>query len=569
MTMKKLVTVFFGLIICSILIFTVHAQQFDLSSIVGEHIQNYDSQIKINKDGTIDVKETLLYDFDSLQRHGIYRDIPFVKKNKEGKRLRLDFSNISVVDENGSSYQYKKTESDGVLHLKIGDPNRTISGVHTYVISYKVAGALTYFSDHDELYWNTTGNDWTVPIVHSTSGVELPVAAVQTACYSGPLRSSDQSNCKITSTDSQVEFAYSGLQPLQSGEGITVVVGFPKNVVAVLEPKPYVTFWESIWGKITLVLIIISAILWYIIYPIWIPIKWLQQGRDPKTVGNGETRSWFDPPKDKTGRPLTPEETGALVDESVDMHDISGMIVSLAQRGYMKIEEREKGKFFLIRRNGKEAGLLPFENNFLQKIFSEGDEVSLKSRSDNLYTAVEEAKKNIYMQLVGDGYFQENPQKIRTFYTAIGGLAITTLNLLLAFSAFFFGRNMPRKTSEGVAAANIAKSLRNFLSSQERQLEFQAKNQMFFEKLLPYAIVFKVEKIWAERFKDITMKPPDWYQGYSATRFNSVYFSNSLNSSFSSLSSAATPTTSSSGFSSGLSGGSSGGGGGGGGGGSW
>ena len=80
---------------------------------------------------------------------------------------------------------------------------------------------------------------------------------------------------------------------------------------------------------------------------------------------------------------------------------------------------------------------------------------------------------------------------------------------------------MPRKTALGSETAGVARSLRNFLASQERQLEFQAKNQMFFEKLLAYAVVFKVEKIWAERFKDIAMKSPDWYQGYGGARFNS------------------------------------------------
>ena len=91
-----------------------------------------------------------------------------------------------------------------------------------------------------------------------------------------------------------------------------------------------------------------------------------------------------------------------------------------------------------------------------------------------------------------------------------------------------------------------------------------------FEKLLPYAVAFGVEKIWANRFKDIQLRQPEWYSGYgSSSRFNSVYFTNSLNSSFSSVRSAATPVSSSTGHSSGFSGGSSGGGGGGGGGGSW
>jgi uncharacterized membrane protein len=92
---------------------------------------------------------------------------------------------------------------------------------------------------------------------------------------------------------------------------------------------------------------------------------------------------------------------------------------------------------------------------------------------------------------------------------------------------------------------------------------------MFFEKLLPFAVAFGVEKVWAKRFETISMTQPDWYVGTNSGTFNSIVFTNSLHSSVGVINKAATPTTSSSGFSSGFSGGSVGGGGGGGGGGSW
>lgn len=141
----------------------------------GEYIQSFDSNIKINKEGTIDVVEKIVYDFDDLYKHGIYREIPFIKTNNVGKKLWLDFDVESVKDESGRSYSYKQTEGERLMRLKIGDANRTITGVHTYIISYKVKGALAYFSDHDELYWNVTGNEWTVPIARITSGVIWPV----------------------------------------------------------------------------------------------------------------------------------------------------------------------------------------------------------------------------------------------------------------------------------------------------------------------------------------------------------------------------------------------------------
>jgi hypothetical protein len=41
-----------------------------------EHISNYHSDVTIEHDGTIEVHETIVYDFGVVPHHGIYRDIP-------------------------------------------------------------------------------------------------------------------------------------------------------------------------------------------------------------------------------------------------------------------------------------------------------------------------------------------------------------------------------------------------------------------------------------------------------------------------------------------------------------
>lgn len=87
---------------------------------------------------------------------------------------------------------------------------------------------------------------------------------------------------------------------------------------------------------------------------------------------------------------------------------------------------------------------------------------------------------------------------------------------------------------------------------------------------MPYAIVLKVEKQWAEQFKDIYKQPPSWYEDPSASTFNTLVFINSLHSfSVSTISTLNSQGSSASSGGSGFSGGFSGGGFGGGGGGSW
>lgn len=539
-----------------------------------EQIQSFGTDIIVNLDGTIDIKETILYDFGNDERHGIYRRIPELTTNSEGKKFRMDFENFTVENERGEKYQYKITRSDSYIELKIGDPDATITGLNRYIISYKVSGALTYFSDHDELYWNATGNSWEVPIGFARTVVKFPSAVgdeLKTTCYTGSVGSSEQT-CTSQVRDGLA--VYDTNEPLSYNEGLTIVAGFPKGIVAILTPQEYIPFWETKFGKILafllMVILTLVAISWYIIAPVYIIYKWFREGRDPKG-STSVVSSWFEAPKSiKTNRFLTPGEVGTLGDETVDLKDISATIIDLARRGYLKIEERAKKDFYIIKKTPSqenEHALLPFEQTLINKFFKSGQELHLKTAK--LYEAVEEVKKDLYLNVVQEGLFPHNPQSVRTVYYVISFLALFTGNLFLAFVSFVFGRAMPRKTVDGVNAKNISASLKNFLTSQSRQLKFQADRQLMFEKLLPYAVAFGVEKIWAKRFENIGLKQPNWYSGYGSTRFNSLIFVNSMNSSLNSFSKAATPVSSSTGHSSGFSGGFSGGGGGGGGGGSW
>src|SRR5690606_13912499 len=103
----------------------------------------------------------------------------------------------------------------------------TITGEHEYVIRYRVEGALNGFEGHDELYWNATGNDWSVPIERARVTVTLPVAIQDVLCFAGPPGSTRQCDEAMQRADTAT-FAHAALVP---GEGVTVVAGFPSGVV--------------------------------------------------------------------------------------------------------------------------------------------------------------------------------------------------------------------------------------------------------------------------------------------------------------------------------------------------
>ena len=154
-----------------------------------EQINSFDATYAIKQNGTVGVEEKIPYDFGGTDHHGIYRTLPLTKTNIDGKSYRMSADNFSVSDENGTPYNFTTSDDNGTVTLQIGDANKTITGQHEYSIDYTLSGALTYFSDHDELNWNVTGNGWQVPIGSATASVTFPSqltsSDVKLICYTG------------------------------------------------------------------------------------------------------------------------------------------------------------------------------------------------------------------------------------------------------------------------------------------------------------------------------------------------------------------------------------------------
>ena len=541
--------------------------------VYAEQINTFNAQYTIETNGTITVNEEIEYDFGTLIRHGIFRTIPLRRTNTDGKTYEASITDISVTDENNNAYTYVLSTENGRETIKIGDSDALITGTKKYVIRYVVSGAITYFSDHDELYWNITGNEWPVEMSDVQADIVLPSqihqSDIQVLCFTGK-PASTASDCSAGVLQNTVSVKTN--ITLGPNEGTTVAVKFPKNFVSVLEPKQVINLMDNPIVRVFMILLyivtVVAGIIWYIGLPVWIIVRWYRYGRDPKPA-MGVASAWFEAPKASNGRLLTPGETGTLIDEEAGMQEITATIVDLARRGYMKIVEKKKNDFSFIKTKEykKDLTIQSHEEILLRNLFESKNEVRIKDA--DLIPVVSAMQNTLYTSVVDEKFFDTNPQATRTKYYILAGVALFSMNIWLAIIAFLFGRAMPRKTISGAQAAAVAMSLKNFLVSQTRWITGIAKNQLMFEKLLPYATAFGAEKIWAERFKDISMSDPDWYQGYGNHTFSSVYLVNSLSHTHSNFISSSTPTRSSSGFSSGFSGGSSGGGGGGGGGGSW
>ena len=166
-----------GLLLAALLLFASPLLARDWS------IARFDSRYTIGGDGTVLVEEEIHPSFEGAY-HGIDRFIPVEYPGPDGTDYKLFLKVDSVTDESGQKIRYQQSRrdvrtSDGSVHeflaLRIyaggTDTERTIR------ITYRAANAVRFFKDHDEFYWNATGNDWSVPIEESSAFVSLPSAA--------------------------------------------------------------------------------------------------------------------------------------------------------------------------------------------------------------------------------------------------------------------------------------------------------------------------------------------------------------------------------------------------------
>lgn len=559
-------------------------------------IRFFSSDIVVEETGHVLITETIEANFQT-QKHGIFRDIPYQYANDDGSTLYTEIDVVSV-GRDGASEMYDEYTDSGYIVLKIGDPDRTMRGTHTYEITYRATGVLRAFGGYDELYWNATGF-WDVPIATAVATVTLPPGEgdiIQINCYAGAHGAQEEcgtSRDKIY--DNKMLFNYIG--GLQPGEGMTIAVGYTPGLVPILTaeapPSPF-TRITLIW----FLAVLIPAILG-VFYLMW------SRGRDWVFLKPGSVERRRLPlfayeaitPEYSPPEGLRPAEIGLLQDESSDTLDISATIVHLASMEYLTIEKKETFKLFkiilhdyvLTKKKEADGHLRKYEAKLLNALFKDGDSVKLKDLRNTFYMDLKEIKEELYKEGVRKNMFEKDPKKVRTKYAFVGvigifagffifgfgigtvtsfavgvGLALVLSGFVVAVSSKF----MSRRTARGRELYRQARGYKLFIETAEKhRARFYEEQGLFFE-VLPYAIVFGAAQKLSDAFEKMGIEPPSpsWYVGPGV--FNASAFASDMRSFSSTVSNTMASSPSSSGSGSG-GGGFSGGGFGGGGGGSW
>ncbi len=201
-----------------------------------ERITSYDVVLAVAPDGDLEVRERIAYDLgpNAVDRHGIYRTIPTRVPFDQDRDRVYRLSDVEVTSPTGAPDDVEENEDHGYAQLRIGHPDRTISGRHVYDIAYRIEGALNAFPDHVELYWNAIGGEWDVPITNPTVRVVAPAQIQRQACFAGPAGSTLP--CASTTPTSPREVTFAHPAGLPASAAFTVVIGLPKDSVSATGP---------------------------------------------------------------------------------------------------------------------------------------------------------------------------------------------------------------------------------------------------------------------------------------------------------------------------------------------
>ena len=564
-----------------------------LASVVGvlsahgqsEKIKAFHTDLTVAADGQLTVTEEITIHAEGDQfKRGIVRKLPLRFTDHNGRQHRVQYEFTAVEIFGAPSPHHTATEGDDFVLYVGSEGNFLEPGDYPYRITYTTKGQVGFFPEYDEIYWNVNGNGWAFAIDSISALIHLPPAAQvkQTACYTGTLGSTENA-CSDSLLDPRtVRFVG---RAMEYYEGLMVAVGFQKGVVA--EPPPP-TFWERYAVPLVGGIISLLLLLYY-------SFTWSRFGRDPDRP---TVIPLFEPPDN-----LSPASVAMVMRGSANDDQITPAMISLAVKGHIRIDEKKeemllglikKDTYTIVKLKGG-SGLPKEEQELLNRMFGSGQEsFEITGTYDpNVQSMASAFRGSLRHQWHA---FLNKGNNVRFWWIPVLTITVCAISLFVLHNAYwgdndlvyiiaFLVANMflfivylfliKRPSEEKQALRSRLQGFKMYLSAaEEKQLQHfnpPTLTPEVFEKYLPYAIAFKVEQIWGDRFQRMISSSvvdnsyhPTWYSG---SIMNYGAFSSHMNSSLSSsVQSSSTPPSSSGGSGGG---GSSGGGGGGGGGGGW
>lgn len=405
-----------------------------------ESIETYHTTITVHSSGGLHVKERIRYDFGSLQRHGIFRDIPLtVKVDRYAPEIPIGLTHFTVQAD-GKPIPFSQKEiasksSGKMVRYRIGDPSRTVTGKHTYTLDYDAERGVfpSPYSGMDAIRWNAVGAGSNVPTKHAIAEVILPAVLdrdrVRVQVFTGRYGSTDSRADYRWIDDHHVRFDVSDLAP---HEALTVELNYPKGLLTQSSEALESSWLDRLLGKWHW-----GAIVGFFLF-LWRYAK--EYGAEDH---QGSVSPQYYPP---TGLSLL--QSGLILDKFADKKDFSAAILELGTLGYLEVHLSGGDTHPVIRRTDKPTatGDLSTDQLYLLDhiLFKNSDTYHVKTqdaaRAEQINTQLDHVNEMLYDWSVSAGQMRANPQRTRKdFLLKVGGVAALLTLAAFVTTILFYG----------------------------------------------------------------------------------------------------------------------------------
>ncbi len=388
------------------------------SVIAKERITNFHSDIIIYNNSEMRVTENIDVNAGGNKiKRGIYRDFPTKYKDRLDNNYQVGFD-IQAVLRNGNSEDYHVKSLPNGVRIYFGQEDRYLDhGNHQYVLRYKTNRQLGFFEDHDELYWNVTGNDWDFTIDKASADIELPVGIpankIILEAYTGLQGAKEQKFEAYIDVGNRIHFETTS--PLYPKQGLSIVVSFPKGFVnePSTEDKLHYLFEDNkhlLYAAIGLLLL--CGYYWF---------SWIKVGKDPE---KGVIIAHYRPPDG-----YSPASMRFIEKMGYDNNCFASAIINLAVKGFLMIKENSNNDYTL-KKTGQDVDMAAGETALTKSLFNNNKSIILKQSNHKRIASAINAHKASLKNDYELKYFLTN-----TAYFVIGILISIIILTIILFSS--------------------------------------------------------------------------------------------------------------------------------------
>ncbi|MCG3209363.1 MAG: hypothetical protein FOGNACKC_02987 [Anaerolineae bacterium] len=492
----------------------------------------YDVNITAQQNGDMQVEEIQEIQFTSGTFRFGFAAIPLDRVERitdvSMAEIMPDGSLRQYAPNSTAEYGFTSAVNEGNLEITWYFPP-TANSRHTYALRYRVEGGMRIYPDGDQVWWKAIPPDHNFPIRSATITVTPPATFSKNQlvvdAYGHPIDGASYTD------RGAVVFTASNIA---ADEELEVRVQFPHGAVQAEPPA-----WQASddlrrqWGPVVGVLMGVLGLAVLIGGPVGVYLLWYTRGRDDSVLAPEYVS---EPPGD-----LPAGVVGTLVDEHADLKDIMASLFDLAQRGAIRMEEKQNtGTFgmsrdFIFHLQDASLARYPHEEYLLKRLFgNDRTERRLQDLREKFYTAISPLKKELYQELVRQGFFPASPERTRQKWLGLAVLGmvvsfISACGLLILLGDFspaaicpglgllasmvmllVVGRHMPRKTPKGAEEAAKWLAFKKYLQNINEYADLDGVKEKF-QEYLPYAIAFGLEKRLIKQFSAVDAPAPTWW----------------------------------------------------------